>query len=308
MENVNFNHLYYFHIVAEQGSVTGAAKVANVTKPTISAQLRQLEEFLGAELFDRRGGRMRLNEAGRLALRHTEVMFESARTLMRQFRRDAADPPETLRVGVSTEVARALAAEFFEPLIELDGVMLKIQHGDASDLREALLSLEIDLLLVDAAPAEHLELGLAARLLQRSPLVAVGRADGGDGDLAALLDKRSLLHHWRHSHLHWQIEEWLRGQNARPRVDAHIDDVPTMIAMAARGNAIAFVPRAAVGPHVARGEVRVLAELDGLESDVHALYVQRDVPRLVETAVDRLCRMEAEARVNVGGLAIEAEE
>ena len=56
MENVNYNHLYYFHVVAESGSLGAAARKLSVTKPTISTQVRQLEDFLETPLFDRRGG------------------------------------------------------------------------------------------------------------------------------------------------------------------------------------------------------------------------------------------------------------
>lgn len=295
MESVNFNHLYYFHIVAEQGSVTGAAKVANVTKPTISAQLRQLEEFLGAELFDRRGGRMRLSDAGRVAFRHTEVMFDAGRTLMRHFRHEDSEPPQTLRVGVGSETSRAIAADFFQPLLDLEGVFLRIQHEDGASLQESLLSLEIDLMIVHAEPPDYESLGLGTRLLERSPLVAVVASDqaGPGDDLAALLDKRRMLHHWKHTHLHWRIEEWLTERNLRPRVEAHIDDVPTMLAMVRRGDAVAIVPRTAAAEPVRDGEIRVVGELDGLEADTYAVFVQRDVPRIVEEAVGRLCRVAA---------------
>lgn len=292
MENINFNHLYYFHIVAEQGSVTGAAKVANVTKPTISAQLRQLEEFLGADLFDRRGGRMRLNDAGRVAFRHTEVMFDAGRTLMRHFRRDEVEPPQTLRVGVGSEVARSLAADFFEPLLDLQGTFLRIQHQDATSLQEALLSLEIDIMVADAPPPDFASMGLAATLLERSPLVAIvgGEHPASSDDLGELLDKRRLLHHWKHTHLHWRIEEWLSSHHLRPRVDAHIDDVPTMVAMVRRGDSVAFVPRSSVREDVRSGDVQIVSMLDGLDAETHAVYVKRDVPRLVEDAVHKLRR------------------
>ena len=293
MESLNFNHLYYFHIVAEQGSVTGAAKVANVTKPTISAQLRQLEEFLGTELFERTGGRMRLNDAGRIAFRHTEVMFDAGRTLMRHFRREESEPSQTLRIGVGSDVARSIAADFFDPLLELDGTFLRIRHGDAPHLREALLALEIDLLVVDAAPPGHEDLGLAATLLETTPMVAViGASERLDaGGLEAMLERRPVLHHWKHTHLHWRIEEWLAEHHVRPRVDALIDDVPTMLAMVARGGAIAFVPESAIGRAQRAGEVQVVSALEGLDTQTYALYVRRDVPELVETAVARLCRV-----------------
>ena len=39
----NFNHLYYFHVVATEGSLAKAAQRLRVTQPTISAQIRSLE-------------------------------------------------------------------------------------------------------------------------------------------------------------------------------------------------------------------------------------------------------------------------
>ncbi|MEI7566896.1 MAG: LysR family transcriptional regulator [Opitutaceae bacterium] len=49
---LNFNHLYYFWVVAREGSVTRATKVLHLAQPTISSQLRTLERTLGAALAD----------------------------------------------------------------------------------------------------------------------------------------------------------------------------------------------------------------------------------------------------------------
>ncbi|HJL15616.1 MAG TPA: LysR family transcriptional regulator [Sandaracinaceae bacterium LLY-WYZ-13_1] len=293
MEHLNFNHLYYFHVVAEHGSVTGAAKALGVTKPTVSAQLRQLEDFLGAELFDRTGGRMRLNDAGRAAFRHTETMFDAGRALLRHFRRAEPDPPQTLRIGVATTVSRMIAAEFFEPLVELEDAFLRVRNDDAHRLAEALHALELDVLLTDAPPSDPDAHGLRTMLLDRSPLVAVVGPSVTDGEgLGELLDRHPVLHHGRHSSLHWRIDAWLQEHGLHPRVEAHLDDVPTMVALVSRGDALAFVPRSAVARAIDEGELREVATLDGLESQVHALYVARDVPAMVERAVALLRRVE----------------
>ena len=69
----NFNHLYYFHVVATEGSLAKAARRLRVTQPTISAQIRNLEQFVGHRLFDRSGRGMRLTSKGEyVAARITE--------------------------------------------------------------------------------------------------------------------------------------------------------------------------------------------------------------------------------------------
>mgnify|MGYP001043149089 CR=1 FL=1 len=49
---LNYNHLYYFHVAAIEGSVAGAAERLGVTAATVSEQVRALERALGKKLFE----------------------------------------------------------------------------------------------------------------------------------------------------------------------------------------------------------------------------------------------------------------
>jgi LysR family transcriptional regulator, transcriptional activator of nhaA len=51
--DLNYHHLLYFGAVAKEGSLRLASEVLHVSQPGISAQLKQLEESLGAPLFTR---------------------------------------------------------------------------------------------------------------------------------------------------------------------------------------------------------------------------------------------------------------
>jgi Bacterial regulatory helix-turn-helix protein, lysR family len=62
MEWLNFHHLRYFWTVARKGSVRKAAEELHVSQPSISAQLRLLEESFGQKLFRRGGRNLVLNE------------------------------------------------------------------------------------------------------------------------------------------------------------------------------------------------------------------------------------------------------
>lgn len=61
---IELRHLRYFLEIARQQHVTRAADALHITQSTLSHQLRQLEEALGVELFDRVGRGLILNEAG----------------------------------------------------------------------------------------------------------------------------------------------------------------------------------------------------------------------------------------------------
>jgi DNA-binding transcriptional LysR family regulator len=62
--NISFRQLRAFLALAEQGSITGAARVLCVTQPTVSIQLKEMTESLGLPLYEVTGKKLRLTDAG----------------------------------------------------------------------------------------------------------------------------------------------------------------------------------------------------------------------------------------------------
>ena len=55
MDWLNYHHLLYFWTVAREGSIVRASEKLRLAQPTISGQIRKLEESLEVELFERVG-------------------------------------------------------------------------------------------------------------------------------------------------------------------------------------------------------------------------------------------------------------
>lgn len=92
-----------FYWIARLGSFHAAARQLNVTQPSVSGRIRELELELGTPLFDRSGGRARLTEAGRAIQSQAEQML----TLAREIHDEAASGKlrGLLRLGVVETVA-----------------------------------------------------------------------------------------------------------------------------------------------------------------------------------------------------------
>ena len=69
-------HIQYFLAVAEHLSFTKAAAALHVSQPALSQQVRQLEESLGAQLFDRSGRTTRLTDAGDVYLLYARRAYQ----------------------------------------------------------------------------------------------------------------------------------------------------------------------------------------------------------------------------------------
>ena len=77
--------LRYFLAVAREESMTRAAQILHVTQPTLSRQLKALEEELGKTLFIRHAFRIELTEEGRLLRKRAEDLVDMADKITNEF-------------------------------------------------------------------------------------------------------------------------------------------------------------------------------------------------------------------------------
>ena len=74
---MELRHLRYFVVVAEMENVSRAAtEKLHVAQPSLRRQIRDLEDELGVQLFERTGKRVNLTDAGRLFLREARTLLE----------------------------------------------------------------------------------------------------------------------------------------------------------------------------------------------------------------------------------------
>src|SRR5258708_17265448 len=108
---LNYHHLLYFWAVAKEGSMRGASEVLHVSQPSISAQLKQLEESLGAALFTRTTRRLILTDTGQKVLEYAEEIFSLGGELLTAVRQEPGQRPLRLHVGVADSVPKIIVRQ-----------------------------------------------------------------------------------------------------------------------------------------------------------------------------------------------------
>ncbi|VWB75085.1 DNA-binding transcriptional regulator CynR [Burkholderia territorii] len=133
-------HIRYFLAVAEQRSFTRAADALHVSQPTLSQQVRQLEDMLGVQLFDRSGRAVRLTEFGEVYARHARAALHELDAGQRALH-DVADLGSgSLRLAMMPTFAAYLS-----------GSLIDAFHADFPNVA----------LTIDAMPQERIEALLA---------------------------------------------------------------------------------------------------------------------------------------------------
>lgn len=284
----NFNHLYYFHAVASEGSLAKAAQRLRITEPTISAQIRQLEGFIGHRLFHRSAQGMRLTAKGEYVFEHTSLMFRASQRMLQGLKPKAAPEPRSLAIGVAASVANTLAARTFVPLLS-DGVLVQIRHGDEDFLLRDLLSRDIDILLGDHAPVGSRERRLVAEEIARPALVVVAprslatRVKTFPRDLG----KIPFILYPPRCRYRWEIERTFDEHGIEARILGETEDLGIMLACVQAGVGAAIIPQIQVESVLGNKRVVVLGTLS-IEAPVFACYQRTDTSDLVKRAIETL--------------------
>jgi LysR family transcriptional regulator, transcriptional activator of nhaA len=292
---LNFNHLYYFHVTASEGSVKAAADRLGVTQPTVSEQLRILERTLALQLFERGPAGLRLTQAGRDAYEHTTAMFLAGERLVEALGHAAAPPVIALRVGVSAATSRTVAADFLMPVLTVERCRPSIRTGEFTELLRDLRSHELDLVVGESEPLEAARAGMEVALIHRPVLVAIVRPDIEPRDDWQNL---SLLEYRTASAYYWEVDNFLKEKGLRPTPMGEVDDSFLMLEAAARGGFVAFVPRSVAREAIKARRVKAITTLTPVNAGVHAVYHASDTLQLARTAVEKLIES---ARENLEG-------
>jgi LysR family hca operon transcriptional activator len=173
---MDIRHLRYFVAVAEEGSLTFAAeKRLHTSQPSLSRQMRDLEDELGCELMIRGSKGIELTAAGRVLLDHARVLLLQVEAAKEATRRAAAPCKASFVLGFLTgyefEWLSAVMAIVRDQLPNTEVIILS---QSSPDLADGLMRGKIDLAFLRH---ERNALGVTFTLLRNEPLIVLMPAD-----------------------------------------------------------------------------------------------------------------------------------
>lgn len=239
--DLNYHHLRYFHVVAEQGSVQRSARLLHVAPSTVSTQIKTLERDLGRPLFVRSGRNLVLTPFGEQVKRHADAIFEAGGELVRMLETGGR---HVVHVGVSSVLPKLLVRDLLAPSLT-PHVQLMVEEGATEALLGELASRRLDVVLTDSGMPSWIAVRAHSHLVIETDTSIFGCpsvARPGDIRSASDLGELPWLVPPTTTHLRRSLEEWWDEVGIRPDIAAVIDDSALIKAMASAGLGVFAAP------------------------------------------------------------------
>lgn len=294
MEWLNYHHLLYFWLSAKKKSVTAAAKQLRLSQPTVSGQIRQLEESLGHKLLDRTGRQLELTPEGQTVYRYADEIFGLGQELLDAVRDQPVGRPLRLVAGVADALPKLIVRRLLAPALELpEPIELVVREAPGDQLLGELAIHALDLVLADSPIAPNAGVRAFNHLLGESsvaffatPALAAKLAEG----FPRSLDGAPFLFPGANTVFRRCLDHWLDDRDLRPRLVAELEDSALAKAFGQAGAGV-FVAPVAIEREVAQQyDVQVFGRASDLTERYYAITVERRIKHPGVVAISRAAR------------------
>ena len=290
MEWLNYHHLFYFWKVLRAGSIARACEELRLAPPTISAQLRNLEDQLGEKLLRKSGRRLVPTEMGQIAFRYADEIFSLGQELMDAIKQRSTDKPVRLVVGVADVLPKEIAQELIEPALHLPKpVVLRCHEANLEALMARLAIHEVDLVLSDAPVTPTLNVRAFNHLLGESGVAWIGIAHLAKKyrpNFPKSLNGAPILLPTDDTAIRRKLDRWFDAHSIRPSLVGEFDDFALLRAFGQTGAGVFPIPQVLAKKFQTLYGFHRIGEAAGVTGQFYAVSVER---KLKNAAVIAIC-------------------
>jgi LysR family nitrogen assimilation transcriptional regulator len=261
-----------FMLIAECGSITAAADRLGITQPSLSQQVRRLEDELGVALFDRTARGVALTEVGRLFQEHALIILKDIQRAREEVRRHDTAPSGEVVLGMPASTSQLLGVPLLIAARErFPQIALRLRESLSGAIRGWLEGGRVDLaVLYDAEGAKH----LSVKRIADETLFLIGPAgEFGEQDArgvaispvaAARLSGMQLVLPSAAHGLRRLIDRQAGARDLDVKAQIEIDSLSQIRALVAAGQGYSVLSHAAVATELLEGRLSA-ARITGVD-------------------------------------------
>lgn len=251
MRNIDLDSLHIFKAVVDYGGITKAASQLNRVQSNITTRVKNLEQRLGVQLFQRQGGKLVLSPEGRVLLAYAERLLRLSTEAEAAIR--SGTPQGVLRIGTMESTAAARLPPLLSRYHDhYPDVQIELVTGTSGALIGKVHRFEIEAAFV-AEPFTPAELDTQEAFVEE--LVLITPKNSPAIKTPKDLQKRTVIAFTTGCSYRRILEDWLGLSAVVPDRVLELGSYHAIVACVAAGSGIAIVPRSVLGVVHAENEV-----------------------------------------------------
>jgi len=289
---LNYHHLLYFWTVARAGTIAKAGAELHLAQPTISSQIKLLEEALGHKLFERQGRKLVLTDVGRTVMRYADEIFRLGNELKNVVSGLPSGQQLRLQVGVADVVPKVVAERLLQPALDVGPLRIVCREGPLPQLLASLALHELDVVLADAPGSEPVSVRSFNHLLGKCGVSFFAAPTHAHlkKNFPRSLDGAPMLMPSEASSVRHALDLWLAAQGVRPIIAGDFDDSALLKAFGQRGLGVFAMPSVIEADVVRQFDVSVIGRTDEIENCFYAITVERRLRHPAVVAIAEAAR------------------
>jgi len=238
----NYHHLYYFYTIANLGSISKACDKLHLCQPTLSAQLKQFENYLKIKLFERENKRLILTEEGRRVLFYATEIFDVGDEMIDSLRDVSQKGKMKIQIGISHHVPRSVVDALLMFLLNIEpGVYISLHEDNAELLSEGLKTHQLDLALSDSIAQTYAEEDIECQLIAKIPVVFCAHSSIAKKykKIPDDLNGAPVILPTAHSQVYMAIQDYFVTHKIKPKIVGEIQELETIRRLVLSGVGVA---------------------------------------------------------------------
>ena len=276
----SYRHLYYFWVVAKDGSITAAAARLGMAVQTVSTQVRELERSLGHTLLKPAGRGLVLTEAGTAAMQQADLIFQLGEQLPDVVGAAISSPGVRLTVGISDGLPKLVVRRLLEPLLGEPNLRLQCHEDAFADMLGDLALHRLDAVLADRAAPSNPNLKVYSHALGVSSLAWYASKTlyaGARKSFPQSLARVPVLLPTPHVAVRARLDQWFAQLPLRPNVVGEFEDSALLKTFGASGMGVFAAAELVNDELIARYNVKRVGSCDGVEEHFFLIVAEKKV-------------------------------
>lgn len=273
---INYNHLYYFYRIAQEGTIAKASKAVLISSPALSMQLKEFELTLGTPLFEREKKHLVLTETGHTVFEYAKEIFQLGDELAQVVKSNTQGRIK-IDIGAQDSIPKHVTDHMISYLLKSAKCKVKATEGSLQSLIDLQKEFLLDVMLVDKLPTTEHENFYASKKIVEEPIKLFGVAEIVSKDALKNFEKIPLIVPTFQSGRREKIENFFQQQKILPNIIAEIEDSALEVKLAIDGVGAIATIESAVKDELASGSLNYICDLDEAYEQVWMIVRKRKI-------------------------------